>query len=528
MLLVTGIRIPLEEPDDSALERAAAQLGLKQSQIAEGRLYRLSYDARRAAVYKVCSVVLTLSDPAAERALRERHANVRVYEHAVPEPQVGNEPLRSRPVVAGFGPAGMFAAYLLAQYGYCPIVLERGGDIDTRAKRVSEFFTGGELDEQTNIQFGEGGAGAFSDGKLTTRIGDPLCRYVLETFVKHGAPSDILYKAKPHIGTDRLRPVVRAMREYIIRQGGEVLFHTPLDGITITGGRLRAVHQSDTRQAAEVLLLACGHSARDTFCMLRDAGLRLETKPFSVGVRIEHLQTDIDRALYGAAAGHPALPKGEYALSEKVGGRGVYTFCMCPGGTVVAAASERGGVVTNGMSRYARGGVNANSAVAVSVKTTDFADPFAAIEYQRALERAAFMAGGGGFWAPAQDVGSFLASRAGLKAGRIEPSYPRGVTGGDLASLLGGEIARCLRGGIVFFGKKLQGFDCPDAVLTGLETRTSSPIRVVREQGSRQAVGAEGLYPCGEGAGYAGGIMSAAVDGLKSALAIIARYRPMR
>lgn len=526
MLLVSGIRIPLESPDGEAAAHAAKKLCLAQSQIVGWQLHRLSYDARRGTVTKVCSLTMTLADPAQEATLARRYDDVRVYAPPVLEPRIGAQTPAHRPVIAGFGPAGLFAAYLLAQHGYRPLVLERGGDIDRRVDKVAAFFATGALDTQTNVQFGEGGAGTFSDGKLTTRIGDRLCRYVLETFAQHGAPDDILYRAKPHIGTNRLRQVVKAMRQSIIEQGGDVLFDTPLDDITAKNGRLAAVYSGGQAIDADILLLACGHSARDTFALLHKKGLPLAAKSFSVGLRIEHLQADIDRALYGESAGHPLLPKGEYALSAKIGGRGVYTFCMCPGGIVVAAASETGGVVTNGMSDYARDGANANSAVAVTVEAAGFAGPFAAIEYQQALERAAYAAGGGAFGAPAQDVGSFLAQKPGLRIGRVAPSYPRGVRDGDLAALLGADIAGCLRDGITTFGKKLRGFDAPDALLTGLETRTSSPVRIVRDADSRQAVGLQGVYPCGEGAGYAGGIMSAAVDGVKSALAVMAVYRP--
>lgn len=527
MILVSGIRIPLQETEESAaLDAALGKLGLAQSALKEGRLYRMSLDARRGAMIRVCSVVLELTDSTCEAALCQNHADARPFSAPVLEPAIGTQALRIRPVIAGFGPAGLFAAYLLAQHGYRPLVLERGSDIDSRVSRVAAFFVSGQLDTETNVQFGEGGAGTFSDGKLTTRINDPLCAFVLDTFVRHGAPGDILYKAKPHIGTDRLRAVIRHMRAGIIAQGGEVRFDTRLDDIQTNSGSVRAALCGDTALETEVLILACGHSARDTFSMLRGKGLTVRTKPFSVGLRIEHLQQDIDRALYGKMAGHPLLPPGEYALSAKVGGRGVYTFCMCPGGTVVAAASEEGGVVTNGMSDYARGGVNANSAIAVSVNAGDFADPFAAVAFQRGLEQAAFAAGGGSYRAPAQDVGSFLEERPGWRQGKVVPSYPRGVTGQDLSALLGRDIAACLHGGIAAFGKKLKGFDDAGAVLTGIETRTSSPLRIGRDGDTHEADGLAGLYPCGEGAGYAGGIMSAAVDGLKTALAVMARYAP--
>lgn len=526
MVVVSGIRISLNADNSAALDAALAKLGISQNAVADWYLYRESCDARHGTVTRVCSVALALADTVDEAQLCARYDNVRPLLQAEFKPVLGTERLNNRPVIAGFGPAGLFAAYLLAQYGYRPLVLERGGDMDSRTKKVETFFEDGTLDEQTNIQFGEGGAGTFSDGKLTTRINDPLCRFVLEAFAEHGAPQDILYKAKPHIGTDHLRGVIKSMRQAILENGGEVLFDTALDDIRSGNGQVEAAVFKQQVQQADVLILACGHSARDTFLMLQNKNLELTAKAFSVGLRIEHLQQDIDRALYGTLAGHPRLPKGEYALSAKVDGRGAYTFCMCPGGVVVPAASEQGGVVTNGMSNHARGGKNANSALVVSVDAKDFKDPFSAIAFQQQLERLAYRAGGGNFCAPAQDMDSFLAGKAGLKTGKVIPSYARGVTGSDFTTLLSPQIIRCLQQGAASFGRKIKGFDSADAILTGLETRTSSPLRIERDQETRQALGMQGLYPCGEGAGYAGGIMSAAVDGLKTALAVMARYCP--
>ena len=529
MIVFSGIRIPLEKLDDigkQAAEAACRGFGIKESALHSRALRRVSYDARHGRITAVCSVLLELKDKALEQKLCETHAAAKLYEKTRLEPVCGSKSFGAighRPVVVGFGPAGIFAAYLLSLYGYRPIVLERGGDVQSRKKAAESFCAGGGLDTENNVQYGEGGAGTFSDGKLTTRINDPLCDFVLETFVKFGAPDDILYKAKPHVGSDKLPGIVKGMRQAIIQNGGEVLFGRRADDIVCNNGNLSAVVCDGQAIETAAAIIACGHSARDTILMLGKKGLRLEPKPFSVGVRIEHPQRDIDTALYGEYAGDKRLPKGEYALSAQIEGRGVYTFCMCPGGSVVAAASETGGVVTNGMSNYARDGQNANSALVAAV---GFDNPFEGIEYQRGLERAAYEAGGGAYRAPAQDMAGFLSGRASLDIGRVKPTYPLGVTAYNLGVLLGPQIIRGLQKGIAVFDKKIKGFDAADAILTGPETRTSSPVRIERDPETREAAGMGGLYPCGEGAGYAGGIMSAAVDGLKSAVAIIERYKP--
>ncbi len=525
-IVVSGIRLPLEQPSESAVDKALHKLSLRASDVQSSALRRVSYDARKGEVSMVCSVLLELKSEKLARKLCEKNENVRLYEKKAFEPVVGSEELRSRPVVAGFGPAGMFAALALARYGYHPLVLERGDCLEARVRAVDAFFSGGQLDERTNVQFGEGGAGTFSDGKLTSRINDPLCDFVLDTFVEMGAPRDILTRAKPHVGTDMLRSVVRGIRGEIIRLGGEVRFLCPLRDLRTSGGALSAVQTDQGEIETQALVLACGHSARDTFSMLGSRGLPLLAKPFSVGMRIEHLQCDVDRMVYGAHAGDPRLPRAEYALSERFGSRAVYTFCMCPGGTVVAAASESGGVVSNGMSVYARDGKNANSALVVSVDERDFgSSPFDAIEFQRKLERAAYAAGGGGYRAPAQSLGNFLSSKTGIDGCSVEPSYPRGITEYELGSLFSEPLATALRDGATALGRRLRGFDSPSALLTGVETRTSSPVRIPRGE-TLESTGCAGVYPCGEGAGYAGGIMSAAVDGLRVAGAIIERYKP--
>ena len=376
---------------------------------------------------------------------------------------------------------------------------------------------------------GVSGAGTFSDGKLTTRVGDPLCAFVTGAFLDHGAPADIAWRQKPHVGTDLLRGVIRSIRGEIEALGGEVRFNTALTGLHTRNGALTGIETTAGPVPCEQTILAVGHSARDTFAMLHGLGLPLECKPFSVGFRAEHLQTEIDKSLYHGAAGHPALPKGEYQLSQHVsGGRCVYTFCMCPGGTVCAAASEAGGVVTNGMSLHARDGRNANAAVVVSVDGGDFDnDPAKAVAFQRRLEQAAYRAGGGNYLAPAETVGSFLAGRGALELGAVQPTYPRGVTPCDLGSLLPDDLSGALREGLTAFGRKLAAYRAPDAVLTGLETRTSSPVRLLRDKENLQCTGLAGLYPCGEGAGYAGGIMTAAVDGVRCAAELMKNWGPM-
>ena len=528
--IVQNIKLSIEESKDEALTMAKHRL-LKffpKNSIEGLSIYKTSVDAR-----KKENILFVYSVSAKVHGKPRADANVLAKEGIVPMQsealtvEFGSDEMKDRPVIVGFGPCGIFCALLLAKNGYRPIVIERGASVKQRTDDVESFFRSGILNPESNIQFGAGGAGTFSDGKLVTRINDPKCGYVLSEMHRFGAPDEILYKAKPHIGTDYLKKVVENAEKEVIRLGGDVFFHTKLEDITVRNGKVVSVKTSKGELPCSALVLALGHSARDTFAMLSSHGVGMIPKSFSVGVRVEHLQEDIDRALYGKSAGHPRLPKGEYNLSCHNGDRGVYTFCMCPGGQVVAAASETGGVVTNGMSNFLRDGSNANSAVAVSVNPSDYGDRVdLAIDFQRKLEQSAYRAAGNSYAAPCQTMGDFLRKTKNTEPSRILPTYRNGeVTVTDLENVLPSFVADSLRFGFVNFEKKLKGFAANDAVLTGVETRTSSPIRIPRNE-NYLADNYENLYPCGEGAGYAGGITSAAVDGIKCALAIMKKYRP--
>ena len=518
MILIHDIRLPLSAGEPQAYEKALRLARIPRGKVSHLGIARLSVDARHGQPQLVYTVAVTLKESAEEAAFAARCGDASLQQKVDFSVQNGIQPLAHRPVVCGLGPAGLFAALLLARQGYKPIVLERGPALDERVKAVEHFSATGELDPNANIQFGEGGAGTFSDGKLTTRIGDELCGFVTEVFLQHGAPAEIAWKQKPHVGTDLLRGVITSIRREIEALGGEVHFNTALTGFEQKNGRLTGIFTTGGTFPCEALVFAVGHSARDTFGMLMDSGLVLECKPFSVGFRAEQLQSEIEKSLYHEAAGHPALPRGEYQLSQHVGDRCVYTFCMCPGGQVVASASETGHVVTNGMSEFARDKENINGGLLVNVTPEDYGgaeDPLAGIAFQRKLESAAYALGGGDYRAPAQRVGDFLAGRPSVGPGRVHPSYRPGVTWTDLRRCLPPFVADTIAGALPLLGQKLRGYDDPDAVLTAVESRSSSPVRIPRDGTCQSSL--RGLYPCGEGAGYAGGILSAAADGMHCA-----------
>ena len=426
-------------------------------------------------------------------------------------------------VIAGAGPAGLFCAVRLLRHGIAPLIVERGKPVEERAEDVERFFRTGVLDTESNVQFGEGGAGTFSDGKLNTQTNSPLNRDVIETFLEFGAPAEIGYLGKPHIGSDRLRGVVANMREFILANGGEISYSSPLEDVKFQNGALSEVNIGGAWRAADCLVLAVGHSARDTFEMLFRRGFFIEQKEFAVGVRVEHLQEEIGKSQYGSQ--YKLLPPADYKLVSHAGERAAFTFCMCPGGVVIPSASEEGGVVTNGMSNFARGGVNANSALVVQVKREDFGGehPLAGVEFQRNLERAAYLAGGGEYRAPVQLAGDFLAGRESCGFKEVLPTYARGTAFAPMDAFLPAQIVRAMRAALPDMDGKLRGFASPSAILTGVESRTSSPVRIVRGD-DLQAVGKAGVYPCGEGCGYAGGITSAAADGLRVAESIVQKY----
>lgn len=528
-LLITDIKLPLTAPEEQAVERALSLCRLRREQVGFARVYKRSLDARKQQDMRfIYSVQLSL--PEGEEALaRQLHSPQVRYQEPFSEmdpPKL--EPLSHPPIVVGFGPAGMFCAYQLARAGLRPLVLERGCEINARAAAVEEYWRTGKLNPSANVQFGEGGAGTFSDGKLTTRIHDPRCHWVLEQLAALGAPQEILMKAKPHIGTDQLRLVVQNLRREILRLGGEVRFQAQVQRLVLEQGKVRGVVVNGEEISSDYVVLALGHSARDTLETLLGQGVEMIPKPFSVGVRIEHPQSLIDRGLYGKLAGHPALPPGEYQLSWRQGNRGVYTFCMCPGGYVVPSASQPGTVVTNGMSYHARDGKNANAGLVVGVSPEDYGShPLDGMRFQQTLEQAAFVMGGETGAAPGVTVGRFLQHKTGLDLHNVQPTYALGVVPGDLDALFPPVIPAMLREGIVRMGKKLPGFDAPDSVLTAPETRTSSPVRIPRGE-TGMAQGLYGLFPCGEGAGYAGGIMSAAVDGVRAAQWVMEEIQAIR
>ena len=528
MLRLDNMSLPLSYTQEDLTALVLRKLKLSSDRLIRLTLVKKSVDARnKADIHFVLSVDAQVKDEAEVlRRLKPGIASKAVYPAVPPLPKPG---FSRPPVVIGAGPAGLFAALTLAKAGANPILIERGKPVEERTRDVAAMRQSGVLDPESNVQFGEGGAGTFSDGKLTTGTKSPHIRTVLQTFVDHGAPEDILYLAKPHIGTDRLREVIASMRREIISLGGTVLFETKLTGLILRGEHLEGItvrhHGEDREILTDTALLCIGHSARDTMQNLFRQGVRMVQKPFAMGVRIEHPQALINRAQWGASAGHPALNAADYKLNVRTpDGRGVYTFCMCPGGEVIAAASQEGGVAVNGMSLHARDGVNANSALLVGVRPEDFQDdhPLAGFVWQRSIEQAAFRAGGGGFKAPVQRVEDLLKGRETTRLGDVQPTYLPGVTPGDLRACLPGFIIDDLSYGIRRMDGMLRGFSHPDALLTGVETRSSSPVRLPRDEGM-MAERIAGLFPVGEGAGYAGGIVRAATDGIAAAYAALNR-----
>jgi len=525
--LVSDIKTTLDASEADVFAAAAARLrslgGIPEN--AEYAVFRRSVDARKKNDIRLVWTACVRGVVPPRLKDRYKNAGIRCCETPSLDFPQGKEKLSAPPVIVGTGPAGMFAGLLLAENGYCPHLIERGGTIEERVAAVDRFLSRRVLDPDTNIQFGAGGAGTFSDGKLMTRINDRYIHYILETFVRFGAPREILTQAKPHIGTDILREVVTRILDRISALGGRVDYHTEmLDIVPMAQGGILRTGKGDIPYGA--LVLACGHSARNTYSMLLSRGFRIEPKPFSVGVRVEHLQKDIDRAVYGAYAGHPALGHAEYALSCNTDKRGVYTFCMCPGGVVIAAASEPSSVVVNGMSYHARDGLNANSAVAVSVRVEDYgATPQKAIRFQQEIEQKAFRAAGADYSVPLVTMGDFLERKAVSAPSRIRPTYMNGNAWSVCTpdAYLPAFVAEGLRDAFLRFDRNIHGFAVRDALISGPETRTSAPVRILRDE-NLTAPGFDTVYPCGEGAGYAGGITSAAADGIRCAAAVIGRF----
>ena len=534
MIRITELALPLDHAPAALRQAILKRLHIKDSELVDFTVFKRSYDARKknSDIKFVYVIDLELRDEAAilQRLAGDNKVGPAPDTRYYPVPSAP-EGLNERPLVVGFGPCGLFAALILAQAGYKPIVLERGRDVRRRTKDTWALWRNKQLTPESNVQFGEGGAGLFSDGKLYSQIKDPKFygRKVMQEFVKAGAPEEILYVSKPHIGTFRLTGVVSRMREEIIRLGGEVRFEQRVTDYLISDGRIQGVVLADgTEIASRYVILALGHSARDSFRQLYARGVHIDAKPFAVGFRIEHPQSMIDVARLGRHAGHPELGAADYKLVYHArNGRAVYSFCMCPGGTVVAATSEPERVVTNGMSQYSRNERNANAGIVVGIHPEqDYpGHPLAGIELQERLESAAYVLGGSDYCAPGQLVGDFIAGRPSTAWGEVEPSYKPGVRLVDLAPSLPAYAIDAIREALPAFGQQIKDFDRADAVLTGIETRTSSPVRITRDKDSLQSLNTRGLFPAGEGAGYAGGILSAGVDGIKVAEALVQAMR---
>ena len=533
MIRITELRLPIEHAPEELEAAILKRLGISSKDLVDFIVFKRSYDARKnIALAFIYTIDVSVKNEEAILTKFGHDQHVRLspdtsYHFVAQANNQSDNPLSERPVVIGFGPCGIFAALVLAQMGFKPIVLERGKQVRERTQDTWGLWRKNVLNPESNVQFGEGGAGTFSDGKLYSQIKDPKFygRKVIQEFIKAGAPEEIAYVAKPHIGTFRLVGVVEKMRQEIISLGGEVRFQQKVTGFEIKDGEMAGIHlESGEKLAARHVIIALGHSARDTFKALHEAGVYIEPKPFSVGFRIEHPQSLIDRARLGPHAGNPLIGAADYKLVHHAkNGRAVYSFCMCPGGTVVAATSEENRVVTNGMSQYSRNERNANAGIVVNVDPEDYGgsaeNPLAGIDFQRALESKAFELGGRNYEAPGQLVGDFIAGQTSTEFGKVIPSYKPGVHLTDLAQALPDFVIEAMREALPAFEKKIKGFAMHDAVLTGVETRTSSPLRITRGN-NYQSLNIKGLYPAGEGAGYAGGILSAGVDGIKVAEAL--------
>ncbi len=521
-IVVRQIKIPVNQAQDTLKSTAAKKLGIRAADIEQLSIKRRSTDSRRKDIFYVYTLEVSLKDKEQQGKLEDIFEKAAEYE---PEEILYGSRRTQRVVVAGSGPCGLFAALTLARNGYRPLLIERGKNLSERTKDVSILSKTGALDEQSNVCFGAGGAGAFSDGKLTTRIKDPRCSLVLETFKKFGAPGEITYLAKPHTGTEYIRKAVGAILEEIKRLGGTVEYSCRLTALKTNDGQLQSIEyeKNGLKTAVETgsVILAIGHSARDTYEYLSSIGISMQPKPFAVGLRIEHLRQFIDESQYGE--NHVRLGAAEYRLASKHSGRGVYTFCMCPGGEVINSSTEKGSVCVNGMSYYARSGVNSNSAVVVSITPDDFGNTaLGGIAFQRSMEQKACTASGGG-GAPVQTVGDFLAGSITKQFGEIKPSFKPCPIPADLNKCLPSFVSDGIKHALADFSRKLKGFDSNAAVLTGVETRTSAPLRILRSE-TLQSIDISGLYPAGEGAGYAGGIVSAAVDGIKCAHALMKQF----
>ncbi len=531
-VMIPALRMELDDTDESFRASAARQLGVDSEDLRRVRVLRQAVDARRKEdVFFSVRCLADLPPRAARRVLGDRKLRAQAWQEPEEKPLAhGDRPLPGRAVVVGMGPGGLFAGWLLAKEGYRPLVIDRGKAMEERVRDVEGYWLTGRADPESNPLFGEGGAGTFSDGKLTARSKDPRCSMVLDAFIAAGAPAQIGISAKPHVGSDRLRQVVKNLRNEILRLGGEVRFSTKLEAVHMRDGQIRAVtlvHGGvPERIDCGALVLAIGQGARDTYRYLFDSGFAMAPKPFAVGVRAEHPQSLINESQYGSFAGHPKLGAADYKLTAQAAGRGVYSFCMCPGGFVVGAGAGPGEMVVNGMSNYDRAGDNANAALVVQVFPEDFGTGVLdGMAFQQRLEQAAWDLGGGEGLAPACRLQDFMAGRGTGRFGRVAPTFRPGVMGADLSRCLPPFVELGLREAIVTFARQIRGFDMPDAVLTAVESRTSAPVRILRGA-DMQSISHGGVYPVGEGAGYAGGIVSSAVDGLKAAEAIISQFRP--